>query len=111
MPGIVPLGSSTIINASSSAANVSYSPNLTNTFRFVNVGASPVYVGVYNDPTVAANIAIPTSSAPVPGVVAIAPGWFENVSGNFGAQNQNTIYCAAIASASSVQIIITPVRD
>ena len=111
MPGIVPLGSSTIINASSSAANVSYSPNLTNTFRFVNVGSGTVYVGVFNDPTVAANIAVPSAGSPSPGVVGIPTGWFEIVSGNFGAQNQNTIYCAAITSTGSCPVVITPVRD
>ena len=114
MPGIVPVGNSQYIQASATAANVSYGPNISNTFRIVNQDNSmTLYAAVYNDAALASSFAKPSSrNKNVPGVVAIAPGWNENVSGNFGAQNTNTIYvCVVTSSSGTVDCVITPVRD
>ena len=111
MPGIVPIGQSQYINVSPTGGNVTYGPNISNTFRFVNESStSTMYVAVYNDATLAAAFAKPSAGNPVPGVVAVAPGWQECVSGNFGAQNTNTIYCCA-ASSGTFGALVTPVRD
>ena len=48
MPGIVPVGVSTYISASATAANVTYGPNISNTFRISNLGTNAAYVAVYN---------------------------------------------------------------
>ena len=110
MPGIVPVGNSQYIQASATPANVTYGPNISNTFRIVNQDNSmTLYAAVYNDATLASSFAKPSgTNKTVPGVVAIAPGWNETVSGNFGAQNTNTIYCCAVNGAG---VIVTPVRD
>jgi hypothetical protein len=110
MSTITALGLTQYVNASSSPANVAFAPSITNTFRVVNTSPSAtLFVGVYNDPTVAANIASPKSSGPYPGVVAIAPLWYETISGNFGVQNTNPIYVACVATGS-IDAFITPVQ-
>ena len=113
MAGIVPVGNSQYLAVSTSPANVTYGPNISNTFRFVNESATAtVYVAVYNSQTQANAFVKPTAGSSVPGCVAIAPGWNENVSGNFGAQNTNTIYVCIVAAASgSFDCVVTPVRD
>ena len=114
MSGIVPVGVSTWVQASATAANVQYGPNISNTFRIVNQDNSmTLYAAVYNDATLASAFAKPSvSNKTVPGVIAIAPGWNETVSGNFGAQNTNPVYVCVVTSASgTVDCVITPVRD
>jgi hypothetical protein len=111
MSGIVPVGNTQYIGASTTPANVTYSPNISNTFRFINTSATAtIFVAVYNSQTQANAFVKPTAGASVPGVVSIAPGWFETVSGNFGAQNTNTVYCCAVGTGS-VDVYVTPVRD
>ena len=72
MPGIVPVGQTQYIGVSSTPNSVTYGPNISNTFRFVNESpTSTLYVAVYNDATLASNFVKPTAGTPVPGVVAI----------------------------------------
>lgn len=114
MSGIVPVGNSQYLSASATPTYVTYGPNVSNTFRFVNQhNTLTLYVAVYNSQTQANAFVKPSgSNQSVPGVVAIAPGWQETVSGNFGAQNTNNIYCCAVASSSgSIDVVVTPVRD
>jgi hypothetical protein len=115
MAGIVPVGQTQYISINgTTAGNVTYGPNISNTFRIVNQSTTTtLYAAVYNDPTLAANFVKPSSAnQSIPGVVSIAPGWPENVSGNFGAQNTNTVYVCVVAAASGTfDCIITPVRD
>jgi hypothetical protein len=109
--GFIALGTSTALTATSTASNVAYAPSITNTFSIVNGSTTvPVFVGIYNSATVAANLVVPTTGNSYPGVVAIPPSSSQVVSGNFGAQNTNTIYIAAVAS-SSTTVYVTPVRD
>lgn len=109
--GFIAIGTSTALTATSTASNVAYAPTITNTFCIVNGSASePVFVGIYNSPTVAANLVIPSTGNSYPSVVAIPPSSSQVVSGNFGAQNTNTIYIAAVAT-SSATVYVTPVRD
>ena len=111
MSGIVPVGSSQYLAVSTSPNSLTYGPNVSNTFRFVNESATAtIYVAVYNSQTQANAFVKPTAGTSVPGCVAIAPGWQETVSGNFGAQNTNTIYCCAV-STGSFNVLVTPVRD
>ena len=115
MAGIVPVGNSQYISINgTTAGNVTYGPNISNTFRIVNQSlTTSLYAAVYNNAAQAAAFAKPAAlNQSVPGVVAIAPGWPEVVSGNFGAQNTNTVYVCVVAAASgSFDCIITPVRD
>ena len=115
MAGIVPVGNSQYISVNgTTAGNVTYPPTISNTFRIVNQATtSTLYAAVYNDSAKATAFAKPGSgNQSVPGIIAIAPGWSENISGNFGAQNTNTIYVCVVASASgSFDCIVTPVRD
>lgn len=114
MAGIVPLQNSTFYSASATPGYVVYGPNISNTFRIVNTDNSmTLYVAVYNNQTQANAFVKPSSLNPtVPGVIAIAPGWFENVSGNFGAQNTQPIYVCMVTSASgSVATVVTPILD
>jgi hypothetical protein len=111
MSGIVALGQTQVLSLSTNAANVAMPASITKTFRVVNTAATGIaYVAVYNSATTAANIAKPTANNPCPGVVAITPGWPETISGNFGAQSEDTIYVAGISNGN-LDIIITPVRD
>ena len=111
MAGIVPLGQTQYVAVTTTPNSVSYGPNVSNTFRFVNTSpTSTLFVAVYNNQTQANAFVKPTTGSSVPGVVSIAPGWYENVAGNFGAQNQNTIYCCVVGSGS-VDCYITPVLD
>ena len=111
MSTIIPLGNTTYLSASSTASNVAYAPTLTNTFRVVNTSASAtVFVGVYNNAVTANSIVNPKNGGAYPGVVAIAPLWYETISGNFGFQNNNTIYVACVATGS-VDVFITPVAS
>ena len=110
MSTITALGVTQYLGVTTNAANVAFAPSTTNTFRIVNTSpTATLFVGVYNDATVAANIASPKSGGPYPGVVAIAPLWYETISGNFGAQNQNTIYVAAVGTGT-IDTFITPVQ-
>ena len=115
MSGIVPVGNSQYISVNgTTAGNVQYAPTVSNTFRIVNQATTAtLYAAVYNSQTQASAFAKPgASNQSVPGVIAIAPGWSENISGNFGAQNTNTVYVCVCASASgSFDCIITPIRD
>jgi hypothetical protein len=111
MPGIVPVGQSQYASVSTTPSYVTYGPTISNTFRFVNESATTtLYVAVYNSQTQANAFVKPTAGSSIPGVVAIAPGWQENVSGNFGAQNTNTVYCCVVAGGS-FNALVTPVRD
>jgi hypothetical protein len=115
MAGIVPVGNSQYISINgTTAGNVTYGPNISNTFRIVNQATTTtIYAAVYNNSTQANAFAKPSgTNLSVPGVVAIAPGWSEVVSGNFGAQNTSTIYVCLVANASgAIDCIVTPVRD
>ena len=114
MPGIVPVGNSQFLNASATPSYVTYGPNISNTFRIANTDNTlTLYVAVYNSKTQADAFVKPTSGNPnVPGCVVITPGWNEVVSGNFGAQNTNTIYVCVVAAASGTfDCVVTPVRD
>jgi hypothetical protein len=115
MSGIVPVGNSQYISVNgTTAGNVTYGPNVSNTFRIVNQATtSTLYAAVYNNAAQATAFAKPAAGNPtVPGLIAIAPGWSENISGNFGAQNTNTVYVCVVASVSgSFDCIITPIRD
>lgn len=112
MPGIVPIGNSQYLAVSTSPAYTTYGPNISNTFRVVNQSATEtLYVAVYNNQDSANAFVKPGPGATsVPGVVSIAPGWPEIVSGNFGAQNTDTVYVCAV-STGSFGAVITPVRD
>ena len=112
MSGVTPLGNSYYVTASTTAANIAIGPNISNTFRITNLGTSAAYVAVYNSATQATAFVKPGASNPiVPGAVAINAGWPENVAGNFGAQNTNTIYVCYASDGSSNALVITPVLD
>ena len=111
MSGVTPLGNSYYVTASTTAGNITIGPNISNTFRISNLGTSAAYVAVYNSATQAAAFVKPGAGNPiVPGAVAINAGWPENVAGNFGAQNTNTVYCCAV-STGNFNVLVTPVRD
>ena len=128
MSTIIPLGNTTYLSASSTASNVAYAPTTAattsaststrastitsiGTSSNINTSASAtVFVGVYNNAITANNLVNPKNGGAYPGVVAIAPLWYETISGNFGFQNNNTIYVACVATGS-VDVFITPVAS
>jgi hypothetical protein len=115
MPGVIALGNTQYVGITGTTpVQVTFTPNISNTFRIVNQSLTDtLYVAVYNSSTLASAFALPNGLNPsVPGLVAIAPDSNENVSGNFGAQNTNTIYVCLVADASdSFDCVVTPIRD
>ena len=72
MPGIVPVGNTQVLSVTTSPSSVTYGPNISNTFRFVNNSSTAtLYVAVYNSQTQANAFVKPTSGTSVPGVVEI----------------------------------------
>ena len=110
MSTVTALGQTQYLSVTTSSATVAFAPSITNTFRVVNTSpTATLFVGVYNDATQAAGIVNPKSGGAYPGVVAIAPLWYETISGNFGSHNTNTIYVAAIGTGT-IDTFITPVQ-
>lgn len=108
MTTIIAIGNTEALSTGPTAANVSFSPSVGNTFRVSNIGTTnEVFVGVYNSAAVAANIAVPTAGSPYPGLVHIGPAQSQIIGGNFGSQNTSTIYVAAIGIGLG-DIYITP---
>lgn len=109
MTTIVSKGDTQYMSVGSVVSPITFAPSITNTFRITNTsGSDMLFVGVFNDANVAAAMTIPSAFTSSPGVVAIAPRTSEFVGGNFGAQNTETIYIAAL-TGGSVEAYVTPV--
>jgi hypothetical protein len=115
MPGIIAVGSGQYCQLNGTTPVVtSYTPNTSNTFSIINESTTiTIYAAIYNSETLANAFVRPSSTnTTVVGAVGIPPSTSLNLSGNFGAQNTNTIYiCVVGQAADTSDCVITPIRD
>lgn len=105
---VCPIGNSINIATSTTVAVANVATG-TNTFRFVNGGATVYsYVGVFKDYATAAAAQHPVAGTPG-NLMPVAPGDSINVVGNFGiSPNPGTVYIAAITNTSTTTTLVTP---